>query len=118
MKDIDEYADFTEAMWFSGSLPDGYENCIIPIGPGRDMTIMCFGLGGETGEILEKIKKYIRDCQLDKEALKKELGDAAFYWSRICRYFGFDPSEVLQTNIEKLTSRRARGTMRGNGDDR
>jgi NTP pyrophosphatase (non-canonical NTP hydrolase) len=118
MKDIDQYAEFTEKMWFSGALPEGAENCIIPVGPGRDLAIMCFGLAGETGEVMEHIKKLVRDCHLDRAALKKELGDAAFYWARICKFFGMLPSDVLATNVEKLESRHARGKMRGDGDDR
>lgn len=118
MKDIDQYGEFTEKMWFSNTLPEGFDCCIIPLGPGRDMTIMGFGLGGETGEVLEHLKKYVRDCYLDQDALKKELGDAVFYWARICKYFGFKPSEVLADNISKLESRRARGVLRGDGDNR
>jgi NTP pyrophosphatase (non-canonical NTP hydrolase) len=68
--------------------------------------------------VQEHIKKYIRDGNLDRDALKKELGDAVYYWARICRYFDFEPSEVLQANIEKLESRRKRGVLRGDGDNR
>jgi NTP pyrophosphatase (non-canonical NTP hydrolase) len=68
--------------------------------------------------VQEKIKKFVRDGNLDIENLKKELGDVAFYWARICRHFDLYPSEVLQANIEKLVSRKERGTQRGSGDNR
>ena len=110
MNDIDKYGDFTESFWFSGK----------PGAPTkeRDLPIMSLGLAGETGEALEHIKKFIRDGYLDADALQKELGDVIYYWARICRYFGFKCSDVIAGNIAKLESRRARGKLRGDGDDR
>jgi NTP pyrophosphatase (non-canonical NTP hydrolase) len=107
---IDDFGEFTVKQWFS--------NGDQPVTQERDLTIMALGLAGETGEAIEHIKKLIRDGHLDRDAFKKELGDVAFYWARICRYFGYLCSDVLQANVEKLESRRARGTMRGNGDNR
>jgi NTP pyrophosphatase (non-canonical NTP hydrolase) len=108
MKDIDVYGQFTEDFWFSGKDRSELES----------IAIMTIGLGGETGEVQEHIKKHIRDNNLDRDALKKELGDVAYYWARICKQFGFAPSEVLQANKEKLESRRQRGVLRGDGDNR
>lgn len=110
MKDIDQYGIFTEKMWFSGKAGVPTQE--------RDLPIMALGLAGEVGEVVEHIKHLIRDEQLDKDALKKELGDAVFYWARICKYFGMEPSEVLADNIAKLESRRDRNTLRGRGDNR
>ena len=36
----------------------------------------------------------------------------------IVRMFDFDINEILQRNIAKLSSRKARGVLKGNGDDR
>lgn len=107
MNDVDKYGEFTEAMWFSGN---GKEDA--------DLAIMSLGLSGETGEVMEHVKKLFRDKHLDKEELKKELGDVVFYWARIVRFFGFLPSDILSANIAKLESRRERGTQRGDGDNR
>jgi NTP pyrophosphatase (non-canonical NTP hydrolase) len=111
IKDIDAYGEFTERMWFSGHDP---LNPTIE----RDLPIMGLGLAGEAGEVLEHIKKHLRDGHIDVTELKKELGDAAFYLCRICKFYGLQPSEVLAANVAKLESRRQRGTMRGNGDNR
>lgn len=111
---IDEYATFTEEMWFSGQ-PSPNQ---LPPQALRELSIMTFGLAGETGEVIEHIKKLVRDGHIDREALKKELGDAGYYWARICRFFGFWPSEVISANVTKLESRRERGKLRGDGDDR
>lgn len=105
MQNIDKYGEFTCEMWLSKD-------------DERGLAVMSLGLGGEAGEVQEHIKKHFRDGKLDLDALKKELGDVVYYWARICRYFGFQPSEVLQANIDKLESRRARGTLRGDGDNR
>lgn len=120
MKDIDQYGEFTERMWFSHTLPDGVdpEKVMFPPGPARDLFLITTGFAEETGEALGKIKKRERDNTMDDEALIKELGDAAFYWARLCRFYGFKPSSVLAANVEKLESRRARGKLRGDGDDR
>lgn len=105
---LDEYAVWAEGMWFSGHNRPNRES----------ICIMGLGLAGEAGEVIEHVKKFIRDGNLNHEELKKELGDALFYWARICREFGFIPSDVVRTNVEKLESRRLRGTLRGDGDNR
>lgn len=109
---IDQYGDYTVNNWFSST------NMASDRDPRRSLFIMSLGLAGETGEVMEKIKKYVRDGTLDKEALMKELGDVAFYWARICREFGFKPSDVLEMNITKLDDRRKRGVQQGSGDNR
>jgi NTP pyrophosphatase (non-canonical NTP hydrolase) len=109
VKDIDAYGDFTVRMWMGD--PAGVID-------ERQLTIMSLGLPGEVGEVIEILKKRLRDGIFDRENLIKELGDVAYYWARLCRAFDVTPSEVLALNIEKLESRRARGTMHGSGDDR
>lgn len=76
------------------------------------------GLAGETGEVAEKIKKSIRDGNLDVEGLKKELGDVLWYIAAIANDMGFDLSEIAQMNLDKLESRKNRGVLGGSGDNR
>lgn len=108
MSDINEYGRWVEDFWFTGR--DRTEK--------ESIAIMGLGIGGEAGEVQEHLKKYLRDGHLDKEELKKELGDALYYLVRIARQFGFEPSEVIRANVEKLESRRKRGVLRGDGDNR
>lgn len=75
-------------------------------------------LAGEVGKVMELLKKSVRDRVLNKTQLKKELGDVAYYWARICSAYGFKPSEVPQTNYEKLQGRLERNTLHGSGNDR
>ena len=83
------------------------------------------GLAGETGEVLEIIKKMIRDkggvfetTQEDREKLKKELGDVLWYLSAIARYNDIKLEDIAKTNLEKLASRQRRDKIHGSGDNR
>ena len=77
------------------------------------------GLCGESGEIAEKVKKWLRgDKELDKQALLKELGDPMWYLTSLADDLGFTLQDVIDTNVEKLSSRKERGVLKGNGDDR
>ena len=83
------------------------------------------GLAGETGEVLEIIKKMIRDkggvfetTQEDREKLKKELGDILWYLSAIAYYNDIELEDIAKTNLEKLASRQKRDKIHGSGDDR
>ena len=77
------------------------------------------GLSGESGEVAELIKKQWRDnIYLDKDKFKKELGDVLWYISQLCNWAELDLQEVIDHNIEKLTSRKGRGVLQGSGDNR
>jgi len=86
--------------------------------------------GGECGEFLEKLGKHMRkqgsitalnraalgeDLRL---ALAKELGDRLWYIAAAAGELGYTLSEIADINIEKLLSRRERGVIVGEGDDR
>jgi NTP pyrophosphatase (non-canonical NTP hydrolase) len=81
------------------------------------------GLGGEAGEVLEKIKKLLRDMDGKptdefRAALTKELGDVLWYINALCAEAGLQIGDVAVANIEKLFDRRARGVLHGSGDNR
>jgi len=81
------------------------------------------GLVGEAGEIANKVKKIIRDQNLEvnktnKSDLKKELGDVLWYAATLATELGYDLEEVAQDNIDKLRSRYDRGVIAGSGDYR
>lgn len=74
---------------------------------------------GEAGEFAEKVKKAWRnETPLDLHDAAKELGDVLWYIAAAARDLGFTLEEVAALNIEKLHSRRARGTLAGSGDNR
>jgi NTP pyrophosphatase (non-canonical NTP hydrolase) len=91
--------------------------------PLMDQTIWVLGITGEAGEVVEKWKKIIayREGVLtdeDKLELKKELGDVLWYLALFAESLGLSLEEIAELNLEKLASRKARGTQRGAGDNR
>lgn len=70
----------------------------------------CLGLSGETGELIDIIKKWIfHGKPLDIEHAKKELGDVCWYIAMIAHSFGWNLDEILQMNIDKLKARYPEG---------
>lgn len=81
------------------------------------------GLVGESGEFADKIKKIMRDKRgefTDEERMEalKELGDVLWYIAEISAYLDTPMSELAKMNLDKLASRKARGTLVGAGDNR
>lgn len=64
------------------------------------------GLAGETGEVVDLIKKIIfQKKPLDKEKLKEELGDIFWYLAYIIDILEISPEKILEDNINKLKIR-------------
>lgn len=82
------------------------------------------GLCGESGEVAERIKKWLRDgggsvLPEDKlELLKKELGDVLWYVANLADDLGLSMQEIAELNITKLADRKNRGVLHGSGDNR
>ena len=98
------------------------------------------GLSEEAGEVCGKIAKFIRkhegidpmtaryelenkvtitDDELKfRNDLSKELGDVLWMVAELCTVYGLNMGKVMAENIEKLTDRRERGVIDGEGDNR
>lgn len=64
------------------------------------------GLGGESGECLDIVKKCLfQGHGLDKEHLAEELGDVAWYLAVSAHAIGMDLESILQGNVDKLRRR-------------
>lgn len=71
-----------------------------------ELLMGCLGLAGESGELLDLIKKWIFHAKpLDEDHAKKELGDVLWYVAEIAYSFGWDLDEVMSMNIDKLKAR-------------
>jgi len=93
------------------------ENSIYP--EQHKFTYTALGLTGEAGEYAEKIKKWLRgDSNLDIFEASKELGDCLFYVTAAANDLGISLEEVALRNMEKINSRKQRGVIKGNGDNR
>lgn len=68
------------------------------------------GLCGESGEAIDIVKKWLaHGHELDREHLKKELGDIAWYLAEAATALDMDLEEILQANIDKLKKRYPQG---------
>jgi NTP pyrophosphatase (non-canonical NTP hydrolase) len=81
------------------------------------------GLVGESSEVAEKMKKIIRDkagviSPEDRAEIIKELGDILWYVNSVAHMLDSSFEEVASKNLEKVLSRKARGTLHGTGDNR
>ncbi|GAC1499506.1 MAG: nucleoside triphosphate pyrophosphohydrolase family protein [Candidatus Saccharimonadales bacterium] len=89
----------------------------------KDMLHWVLGINGEAGEVAEKLKKIIRDkngqiTDADKDELAKEVGDVLWYIAVFARDLGFSLDQIAEQNLSKLASRKARGVLGGDGDNR
>ena len=108
---LEEYQNFTKSL------------TVYPKEGSQGLYYTCLGLCGEAGEVANKIKKVMRDnhgfVSVEKrEELKKELGDIAWYLSQLAAELNLSLDEVFEENVKKLTSRKERGTLQGDGDNR
>ncbi len=84
---------------------------------------LSLGLAGETGEVIEKIKKIIRNdgavvSEEKKHLLMHELGDVLWYLSQMAKELDVSFDEVAAANLQKLADRAARGAIKSEGDTR
>jgi NTP pyrophosphatase (non-canonical NTP hydrolase) len=112
---LNKYADFTFEL---ASLPSKDLNALIEslrdLNDHETVNVAllitgAFGLGSESGEFQEIVKKMLfQGKPLNEENIfhmKRELGDIAWYWVNACNALGINPNEVLAENVEKLKAR-------------
>ena len=77
--------------------------------PVHRLLTAALGLGSETGEFVEIVKKMFLQGKPPSEDnifhMKRELGDIMWYWTTACAALDLDPYEVISENQEKLASR-------------
>ena len=70
------------------------------------MIYAALSIGGESGEVIDIIKKWAgQEAPLDKAHLMEELGDVLWSVAKICDSIGIDMSDVMSQNIDKLWKR-------------
>ncbi len=90
----------------------------------KALEYLALGLTSEAGEVAGKVKKLIRDgedkegFELKKIAISHEIGDVLWYCAMMAREVGVPLNTIMRDNLEKLHSRKERGTLSGSGDDR
>lgn len=74
------------------------------------LLMFVLGISSESGEIAEAIKhNMFHHHKLDRDNLKKELGDLLWYLSGMADHFGWTLDEVAVANIDKLSIRYPNG---------
>lgn len=78
--------------------------------PEKRFVNFSFGLTGETGEVIDCLKKHLfHGHPLDREKLKIELGDVMWYVATLATTAGLSLEEIAVANIEKLKTRYPEG---------
>jgi NTP pyrophosphatase (non-canonical NTP hydrolase) len=90
----------------------------------KALEYLALGLTSEAGEVAGKVKKLIRDgedkegFELKKIAISHEIGDVLWYCAMMASEVGVPLNTIMKDNLEKLHSRKERGTLQGSGDNR
>lgn len=91
-----EYSDFVWKPFTENSTDDTR----------LDILHCAVGMSGETGEIMEHIKKHVYHSEpLDKSKFVSELGDNMWYFTALIRLLGIKFTDILKANHIKLTTR-------------
>lgn len=103
----------------------------------ENFAYMMLNLAGEVGELAGKVAKAIRKseatfftggelrqpstrriCDELEGAMRKEAGDVLWQLSGLCSVMGWELDGIARENLEKLASRKERGVIVGDGDNR
>lgn len=77
-----------------------------PDTPRERLLLGALGLGGESGEVVDHIKKHVfHGKPLDVDALILELGDVMWYFTLLCNELDEDVDGVRNKNMKKLIKR-------------
>ncbi|RMD67670.1 hypothetical protein D6817_00960 [Candidatus Pacearchaeota archaeon] len=81
------------------------------------------GLAGESGEVVEKLKKIARNkegeiSEEDRKKLGAELGDVLWYVAMLANELGLSLEKIAEDNLAKLKSRKERNVLHSEGDER
>ena len=73
----------------------------------KDSEILTWGLGiaGEAGDVASCIKKTVIHKNDQREGIKENMGDTLWYIAMICNHYGWDLSDIISNNVEKLKKR-------------
>ncbi len=81
------------------------------------LTYSILALGGEVGELQNKLKKFHRaGIKPDIYTLSDELGDCLWYVASVAHELGFTLEEIARDNLYKLAQRKAAKTIAETGE--
>ena len=111
--DYEKYTAFVDEVTSSESKYfDAFDGRVFDLTehlPVERLLTAALGLGSETGEFVEIVKKMFLQGKPPSDEnifhMKRELGDIMWYWVTACAALGLDPYEVISENQEKLAAR-------------
>ncbi len=68
-----------------------------------------YGLNAEAGEVAGILQKQYQGHPMDREHMKKELGDCLWMIAEACDALGTDMESIMRMNIDKLKARYPEG---------
>lgn len=72
----------------------------------HQLTLGVFGLAGESGEVVDSVKKWLyQGHTIDESHLAEELGDVLWYLALMSYAIGYDLQDVIDLNVQKLRAR-------------
>ena len=72
----------------------------------QDLLHAALGIAGESGELIDAVKKFVMYGQdLDVANVAEELGDCLWYICLACKAMDLDINEVIKMNLAKLAVR-------------
>ena len=96
------FREYEAAAWRTGQGSVNTEQMQLSLGG--------LGIAGEAGEVADYIKKVIHhEHPMDRDKLKKELGDVLWYISFICSTTGIPLEDVATANVAKNLERYPNG---------
>lgn len=115
--------DFNEYQEKAHKTADYPSGTIGPEKHAADYLYPAMGLSEEAGEVSGKFAKAIRDRHgvIDynrKVEIIKELGDVMWFVAELATCLDVKLEDVAQRNLDKLASRKERGVIHGEGDNR
>lgn len=96
---IDKFSEYIKDRWERDPMGQGTPHPV-PFSP-----VAAMGLAGETGEVMEHLKKHYRDGKHPGDALLLELGDVLHYLTYIAGAYGWTLDDVAKANMRKLAAR-------------
>ena len=67
---------------------------------------MCMGLSGETGEVIDNFKKHLyQGHNINHSKIQEELGDVLWYLTNLAYIVNISLEEIMKENIKKLEER-------------
>lgn len=83
------------------------------------LAVLALGMTGEAGEVADLVKKHLgHGHPLDRDAIKKELGDVLWYLAALAERLNLTLPEIAEANINKLRARYPNGFSKARSRNR